>query len=112
MFRGPVVGPIAKYIKIAPGKEEYAELAELAIPRNMIDRFLVTCEQDRELVNNIRQKAGCRQECGLIVVKEARRYNNVPPPPADGIETVESVLMVTDDLVYNCLGKPCLLSSN
>jgi hypothetical protein len=104
-FKGPVVGPVGKYIKIAPGKEDYAQLAELAIGFGMLDRFIVTNDHDRQLLNTFRGKAGCRNECGLFKVTADKRHSGVPDPPADGIETVASVITVTDDLVYNVLGK-------
>ena len=101
-FSGEVLGPIGAFIKIAPGKETYAELAENCLGYNTLDRFIVTNSQDRKLCESLRAKVGCKKECGLFQVSVSPRFS-VPPPPADDIETVASVLSVTNDIVYNCL---------
>ena len=101
-FRGPVVGPIGHYIKIAPGKEKYAEVAEAAIGTGTLDRFIVTNGADRQALQNIRQQAGCHSDCGIFQIGNNARFR-APKPPVAGIETVESVLKVENDLVYNCL---------
>jgi chromosome segregation ATPase len=102
-FKGPVVGPIAKYMKVAPGKEAFAKVAELAMGR-VLDKFIVTTDEDRKLLQNIRDEYGCQQDCGTYQVHIHARYN-IPPPPAAGIETVASVFAVSNDLVFNVLGK-------
>ncbi|KAL7570169.1 hypothetical protein ACA910_020007 [Epithemia clementina (nom. ined.)] len=102
-FRGPVEGPIGKYLKIVPGKEMYAELAELALGSGVLDRFVVTNDSDRKLVQEIRHKAGCQQDCGVFQVHNNNSRFNVPGPPVEGIETVASVLSVESDLIFNCL---------
>ena len=103
------MGPFGKFIKIAPGKETYAELAELALGNKALDRFLVTNDHDRAIVDSIRKKAGCRTDCGIFIVHESSRFQ-VPKPPIRGIETVASVLTISDDNVFNCLGKLRLLN--
>jgi chromosome segregation ATPase len=49
---------------------------------------------------------GCHQDCGVFQVKQSARYN-IPAPPVPGIETVASVLNISDDLVFNCLVDSC-----
>jgi chromosome segregation ATPase len=105
-FKGPVLGPIGAYVKIVQGKEQFAPIAELAIGNGALDRFIVTNDHDRKLFQKIRKDAGCRQECGVFQMHQHPRYN-IPPPPVEGIETVASVLNVTDDLVFNCLVDNC-----
>jgi chromosome segregation ATPase len=105
-FRGPVVGPIGAYLKIAPGKEQFATIAELALGSGNLDRFIVTNDQDRKTFQQIRKDAGCNSDCGVFQVKQSARYN-IPGPPAPGIETVASVLNISDDLVFNCLVDIC-----
>ena len=102
-FRGPVVGPIAKYIKIAPGKEQFAKIAELALGTRSLDKFVVTCDEDRVLLQSIREKCGCRQDCGIYQTHNDPRFN-IPEPPSEGIETVATVLAISHDLVFNILG--------
>lgn len=97
-----MVGPIGSFIKIAPGKEEFAGIAEFAIGNGTLDRFIVTNDQDRKMMQDIRKSVGCRQDCGIFQVHASARFN-VPGPPADGIETVASVLSIPNDLVFNCL---------
>lgn len=101
-FEGEVLGPIGAYIKIAPGKERYAEMAENCLGYNTLDRFIVTNSKDRSICEALRAKVGCKKECGLFQVSVHPRFN-VPPPPANSIETVASVLSVSNDIVYNCL---------
>ena len=101
-FKGPVVGPIGAYVKVVAGKEVFASIAEFALGPGTLDRFIVTCDHDRKLFQQIRQEAGCHQDCGIFQSHPARRYN-IPGPPVDGIETVASALQITDDLVFNCL---------
>jgi len=108
VFKGFVVGPIGKYIKLAPGKERYAEIAELAMGQKCLDRFIVTNSADRVVLEKIRQRARCRSDCGIFQQRAEPRYN-IPPPPVPGIETVASALIIEDDLVFNCLGKSKLL---
>jgi predicted nucleic acid-binding Zn-ribbon protein len=102
-FRGKVIGPIGKFVKVAAGKENFAALAEHAMGQGMLDRFIVTCDDDRLLLNDIRRKAGCGKECGVFQQAPTRRYS-VPAPAVEGTETVASVLSVSDELVFNCLG--------
>lgn len=105
-FQGPVLGPVGAFVKIVPGKEMYASLAELAIGSGMLDRFVVTNDHDRKILQDIRRKAGCQNDCGILQVHPHAKYN-VQPPPVDGIDTVASVLQVSNDLIYNCLVDYC-----
>jgi len=98
-FRGPVVGPIGSYLKIQPGKEEYAPLAELHIGSGMLDRFIVTNGHDRRIVQSIRDKYRCHNDCGIFQMSPSQGRFSVPPSPVTGIETVATVLRVEDDLV-------------
>ena len=64
-FRGKVIGPIGKYLKIAPGKDRYAAVAEKALQVGL-DRFIVTNKQDRSLYLKMRQEVGCNdRDCGV-----------------------------------------------
>ena len=98
-FKGPVLGPIGAHLKIIPGKEAYAALAEFAIGPSMLDRFIVTNPHDRNLVQKIRQRVGCKNDCGIILMSNDARRFNVPPPPVAGVETVASVLQIDEPLV-------------
>jgi hypothetical protein len=60
VFKGPVVGPMGHYIKIIPGKEEYAAVAERAMGSRNLDRFIVTNAEDRRAFQKIREQAGCK----------------------------------------------------
>jgi len=101
-FRGPVAGPIGIHIKIAEGKEKFAMVAENAIGSGILDRFIVTNDQDRATLLKIRQELGCSRECGIFQTHLGERFQ-VPPPPVAGVETIASVLHIEDDLVFNCL---------
>jgi len=105
-FHGPVLGPLGAFVKIAPGKEMYGSLAELAIGSGMLDRFIVTNDNDRKILQGIRRNLGCQHDCGILQVHPHAKYN-VQPPPVNGIETVASVLQVSNDIVYNCLVDYC-----
>ena len=98
-FRGPVVGPIGAYLKIQPGKEEYAPLAELQLGSGVLDRFIVTNGHDRKIVQSIRDKFRCHNDCGIFQMSPSTGRFSVPPSPASGIETVATVLKVESDLV-------------
>jgi hypothetical protein len=78
----------------------------LALGHGNLDRFIVTNDQDRKTFQQIRKDAGCQQDCGVFQLKESARYN-IPGPPAPGIETIASVLTISDDLVFNCLVDSC-----
>ncbi|GAX20801.1 hypothetical protein FisN_7Hh114 [Fistulifera solaris] len=101
-FRGPVIGPIAHYIKVAAGKEKYAAIAEKALGRGMLDRFIATTDEDRRILQNIRKDAGCKSDCGIVQTKNTARFS-VMPFDIEGVERVCSVLNVEDDLVFNTL---------
>lgn len=71
-----------------------------------MDRFIVTNDRDRKILQDLRQKVGCKFDCGIFQVKSHARYG-VHAPPCPGIETVASVLHIEDDLVFNCLVDNC-----
>jgi len=107
-FRGPVFGPMGAFIKVVEGKEGFAALAEKAMGRRSLDKFVCVHDSDRRLLTKLRNDVQCRgPECGLIMMNESaaqRRYNidqSIPNVP--GIETVSSVLSVEENLVFNCL---------
>ena len=102
-FKGPVVGPIGAFIHVVPGKEEFASLAQHAIGNWTLDRWIVTNDHDRKMVQSIRKHVGCQGDCGIFQISQQAKYKNVPPPPAEGIETVASILQCSNDLVFNCL---------
>ena len=74
-FRGKVIGPVGKYLKISPGKERYAAVAEKALQIGL-DRFIVTNKQDRSLYLKIRQDVGCSyRDCGVFqMVRNYSKY--------------------------------------
>jgi hypothetical protein len=64
-----VLGPIGKYIKVAEGKETLASLAEAAIGKGSLDRFIVTNDADRTLFMKLRAEIGCGpRDCNLFQV--------------------------------------------
>ena len=101
-FKGPVVGPIGHFIQMIGGKEEFAAIAELAMGSNTLNRFIVTNNEDRKTLDQIRKSVGCTGECGIIQTKNAKRFN-VPATSIPGVETVMSVLKIENDLVFNVL---------
>jgi chromosome segregation ATPase len=110
-FRGPILGPIGSYLKIASGKEQFATIAELALGPGILDRFIVTNDQDRKTFQQIRKNMGCQQDCGIFQVEQSARYNIPAPHPVPGIETVASVLNISDDLVFNSLVDTCRIDN-
>ncbi len=106
-FRGRVCGPIGSYLKVVPGKEDFAALAECAMGNGVLDRFVVTNDHDRKVLQQLRQRIGCQSDCGIFQVAMHSGKFQVPSSPAQGIETVESVLNISDDLVFNCLVDHC-----
>lgn len=75
-FKGKVIGPIGKYMKIVPGKEHFAGLAEHALGMGL-DRFLVTNSHDRDVVLQIRDQVRCRpRECLLFQMVSILELNN------------------------------------
>lgn len=98
-----MAGPIGAYIKVAPGKEAFGELAEVALGGGLLDRWIVTNDADRQVFQNIRQLAHCQMDCGVFQQHITPRYNIPAPPNVEGIETVASVLTIQDDLVFNAL---------
>lgn len=97
-----MVGPIAHYIKIAAGKEKYAAIAEKALGRGMLDRFVVTSDEDRRVLQGIRKQVGCKSDCGILQTKNSARFR-VMPFDVDRVERVCSVLNVDNDLIFNTL---------
>lgn len=103
-FRGPVCGPIFAHLKIAPGKETYAAVAEFAIGAGVLDRFIVTNDHDNKVLRSLRQQAGCHQDCGIFQIhpnSTNERYNIPNPPVFDGIETIASVLLIENVVVVS-----------
>jgi chromosome segregation ATPase len=104
-WKGKVIGPIGAYMKIAPGKERYAKLAELALGGGL-DRFIVTNADDKATFMRLRNEIGCRRECNIYSVTPAPRYQ-IPLSPVEGIVTVASCFTIEDDLVFNTLADQC-----
>jgi hypothetical protein len=98
-----VVGPIGLYIKIAPGMDEYAAVAEFSIGYNTLDRFIATNDHDASLLRQIRKQAGCTQDCGIFQIDPSPRYNIPGPLGFDGIARVSNVFTIENDIVFNCL---------
>ena len=64
-FRGKVIGPIGQFLKVLPGKEHYAGLAELGLQVGL-DKFIVTNDQDRAVYLQFRKDIGCSyRDCGM-----------------------------------------------
>ena len=102
-WTGPVAGPIGAHIRIVAGKEQYAAIAEHALGGKSLDRFVVTNDRDRKLLQQIRERANCRSgECGIFQVADSPRYR-VPPPPSADVETVASCLNIDSDLIFNAM---------
>jgi len=105
-WTGPVAGPIGAHIKITSGKYQFAPIAKIALA-NVLGRFVVTNDNDRKLLQRIREQADCpSNECGIYQVAESPRYR-IPPPPVADVETVASCLSIDDDLVFNALVDHC-----
>mmetsp|Transcript_41102 Transcript_41102/g.46704 ORF Transcript_41102/g.46704 Transcript_41102/m.46704 type:complete len:1174 (+) Transcript_41102:96-3617(+) len=100
-WRGPVMGPIGMYVKVVNGKEEFAALAEFGLG-NLLDRFIVTNDHDRQLFQKLRREMGCNRECNCFQTKENKRYQ-IRTCGIDGVETVASCLSIGNDLVFNVL---------
>ena len=65
-FTGTVVGPIGMYLKIAPGKEVLAPLAEFSLGFGVLDRFIVTNNRDRSYFMKLRNEMRCSpRDCGV-----------------------------------------------
>ena len=105
-FKGPIMGPLGAYMKVVAGKEDFASIAEHALGTGTLDRFIVTNDHDRKLLQEIRSQASCQRDCGIFQVHASSRYN-VPGPPVPGVETVASTLNISNDLVFNCLVDNC-----
>lgn len=106
-FHGPVKGPIGSFLKIAPGKEAFGKLAELGMGTGVLDRFIVTNDNDRKVLQSLRGQAGCTSDCGIYQVSISSGRYAIPGPPVDGIETIASTFNISDDIVFNCLVDNC-----
>jgi chromosome segregation ATPase len=97
-FKGPVLGPIGAYLKICPGKEAYAPLAELALGSGTLDRFIVTNNHDRKILQQLRSRVGCNRDCGIFLMSNDDVRFSIPSPPT-GVETPATVLKIDNNLV-------------
>ena len=68
-------------------------------------QWIVTNDHDRKTVQELRKKAKCQHDCSIFQVSTHSKYN-IPSPP-DGIDTIASVLTISNDLVFNCLVDNC-----
>jgi len=101
-----VTGPIGSFLKVAPGMQQYAAVAEHALGIGVLDRFIVTNDQDAKVLRQIRNQAGCSQDCGIYQIHPdatRSRFDTPGPPDSDGIETVASVFSIDNVTVFNCL---------
>lgn len=107
-----MLGPVASFLKIVPGKEEFAAVAEFALGSGTLDRFIVTNDSDSAVIRKLRSDAGCYQDCGIFQVAATSNRFSIPPKPnMEGIETVASVLTVENDIVFNCLVDNCRIET-
>ena len=101
-----MIGPVARYIKVDTGKAKYAAIAKKALGRGMLDRFVVTSDEDRQVLQKNRQEAGCKSDCGILQTKNSPSFS-IMPFNVDGgrveVERVCSVLNVDNDLIFNVL---------
>lgn len=105
-FKGAVIGPVGKYIKVVEGKEKYAKLAETAIgPPGSLDKFVVTNQDDLKLLQRLRREVGCgARDCNVSRISEkAVRSKYATPAPPPGVETVTSVLSSDNAMAWNFL---------
>jgi chromosome segregation ATPase len=102
-FRGKVIGPIGAHLKLVPSKRHLAPLAELSLGSRILQRFIVTNDADRSTFMKLRTDIGCSPyDCNVFQIRDGSRYH-VKAPPDDQVETIATVLQISDDLVYNCL---------
>jgi structural maintenance of chromosomes protein 6 len=107
-FRGPVIGPIARFVQVAGGMSELAAVAEHALGHQTLDRFIVTNDHDNQRMREIRKTAGCGQDCGIFQMHDTGKRYDIPGDLGiDNIERVSSILAVDNDLVFNCLVDNC-----
>ena len=71
-FKGPVRGPLGAYCKVTPGKEAFAKVAELSLGPGVLDRFVVTNNHDRMVLQSIRRQLKCTDDCGIFQIKMVR----------------------------------------
>lgn len=112
-FTGPVAGPVGMYVKVVGGKENYAKLAEAALPPGSFDRFIVTNSQDMKLMNKIRRDISCgARDCNLYQLhpQSCNDKYSVPEPPA-GVETVASIYSVDNAMAFNFLVDQCSIDT-
>jgi chromosome segregation ATPase len=93
------------YLKIQPGKEQYAKLAELAIGGGHLDKFIVSHKSDLELLKKFRKQVGCGfRDCSLYAIHpKSTKEKYRTPAPLDGVETVTSVISCENAMVFNYL---------
>jgi chromosome segregation ATPase len=93
------------YLKIQPGKEQYAKIAELAIGQGQLDKFVVTDRSDMELLKKFRKSTNCgNRDCSIYQIHpRASKEKYRTPPPPEGVETVTSVLHIENPMVFNYL---------
>lgn len=68
-FQGQVIGPIGLHVKIKPGEEHFAGIAELALGSANLGRFIVTEDADRATLMRFRRELGCNtRECNVYQI--------------------------------------------
>ena len=108
-FQGEVIGPIGAFLKVVPGKEDFAALAEHAIGgQGILDRFIVTNGNDGKTLRRLRQEARCGNSCGVLNVRIAPRYRIPSAPQAEGVDLVAGVFAIENDIVFNALVDHCV----
>lgn len=106
------MGPIGIFVRIAPGQEEFAGVAERSLANTpVLDRFIVTNDHDNSILRRLRRKAGCQRDCGIYQISVAPRYQLPTLPDWEGVKAVTDVLLIEDDLVFNSLVDFCRIDS-
>ncbi len=100
-FTGPVVGPLAMYVKIAENCDQWSAAVERAIG-GQLSSFVVTNGADRTKLDQLMRET---QVVGVPIIMQSNspRYNVQNVSQFSRSPSVLDAVNITDDLIFNCL---------
>jgi chromosome segregation ATPase len=102
-FRGPVFGPLGNYVKIdSKFSKKFCKAIEKGIKERNLQAFVVTCNEDRNVIAGILSQFKVGHEHAIHVHNLKPRYK-VDHVNAPGSVTISDALIIDNDLVHNVL---------
>jgi chromosome segregation ATPase len=98
-FRERPIGPVGLHVKMKDGRGEWSQAVEKILGLTL-KAFVVSNTEDQYTLRGILMRHQCANLIKIVYQERRARYN---VPLLDGVLTVNDVIAVDNDAVFNCL---------